>query len=381
MKVAKLLFSDGAWISERNDENLDYHKAQLILGYGVRAIIEKSDFFLLLKKKFPNADIALSSSSGEIFSDEVHDNTVALTVIEFSRSHIKSTQIDIEDFQNSFEAGSALMQTLDKENLKWVFVLSDGSKVNGSQLVEGINKMRPPHVLVSGGLAGDGDRFEKTSVGLNQTPEPNKIVAIGFYGDHLELSHSSCGGWESFGLERTVTKSSNNILYEIDHKNALDLYKKYLGKYAEELPGSALLFPLSMRSSEDETHVVRTILSINEKNNMMIFAGDLPEGAKVRFMKANMDRLTDAASAAAKQCLKMSPNYSPKMAVIISCVGRKLVLGERISEEVEMVRDIFGPQTVISGFYSYGEISPLKPFDDCALHNQTITITTLNETE
>jgi hypothetical protein len=381
MKVAKLLFSDGNWISERNDENLDYHTAHLVLGFGTREILENNEFYLLIKRKFPNADIALSSSSGEIFSNEVYDNTVVLTVIGFSKSQVKTTQIDIDNFQNSFDAGSALMQNLEKKNLKWVFVLSDGSKVNGSQLVEGINKMRPADVLVSGGLAGDGNHFEKTAVGLNQTPEPNKIVAIGFYGDHLELSHSSCGGWESFGLERTVTKSHNNILYEIDHKNALDLYKKYLGKYAEELPGSALLFPLSMRSTEDDTHVVRTILSINEKENMMIFAGDLPEGGKVRFMKANMDRLTDAASAAANECLELNQNHIPKMAIIISCVGRKLVLGERIPEEVEMVRDIFGPKPIISGFYSYGEISPLKAFQNCALHNQTITITTLNETE
>lgn len=381
MKVAKLLFLNGEWSSERNDENLDYNKAQLVLGYGARAMIENSEFFLLAKKKFPNAEIALSSSSGEIFSNEVHDNTIAFTVIGFSRSQIKTSQIDIEDFPSSYEAGKVLMQNLDKENLKWVFVLSDGSKVNGSQLVEGINEKRPPHVLVSGGLAGDGDKFEKTAVGLNQIPEPNKIVAIGFYGDHLELSHSSCGGWESFGLERTVTQSHNNILSEIDHKNALDLYKKYLGKYADELPGSALLFPLSMRSSDDSTHVVRTILSINEKNNMMIFAGDLPEGSKVRFMKANMDRLTYAATAAANECLEISHHRKPKMAIIISCVGRKLILGERIHEEVEMVRDVFGPDTIITGFYSYGEISPLKPFDDCVLHNQTITITTVNETE
>ena len=182
-------------------------------------------------------------------------------------------------------------------------------------------------------------------------------------------------------MERTVTQSHNNILYEIDHKNALDLYKRYLGKYADELPGSALFFPLSLRFSEDSTPVVRTILSINEKNNMMIFAGDLPEGSKVRFMKANMDRLTDAATSAANECLEISHHQKPKMAIIISCVGRKLVLGERIHEEVEMVRDIFGSETILTGFYSYGEISPLKPFDDCVLHNQTITITTLNETE
>lgn len=381
MKVSKLLFSNGEWISERNDENLDYLTAQLVIGYGARELIEKSDFFLLLKKKFPSAEIALSSSSGEIFSDEVYDNTIAITVISFSKSKIKTSQIDIEDFQDSYEAGKTLMGNLDKDQLKWVFILSDGSKVNGSQLVNGLNGGRPDQVLVTGGLAGDGDRFEKTVVGLNQIPEPNKIVAIGFYGDSLELSHASCGGWESFGLERTVTKSLSNILYEIDHKDALELYKKYLGKYADELPGSALLFPLALRSGDDSTHVVRTILSINEKNNRMIFAGDLPEGSKVRFMKANLDRLTDAANDAAQECLKISQQNKPKLAIIISCVGRKLVLNERINEEIEMAREVFGSETIITGFYSYGEISPLKAFDDCVLHNQTITITTLNEKE
>lgn len=380
MKVAKLLFINGKCRHERNDENLDYQKAQLVIGYGARHLIENNDFYFQLKEKFPNAEIALSSSSGEIFCNEVYDNTVTVTIISFSTSHIKTSQINIEDFPNSYEAGRTLMEKLPKENLKWVFVLSDGSRVNGSQLVQGLNGGRPDHVLISGGLAGDGDKFEKTAVGLNQVPASNQIVAIGFYGKNLELSHASYGGWESFGLERTVTRSHNNILYEIDHKNALDLYKKYLGKYAEELPGSALLFPLSLKSGDDSSPVVRTILSINEKDNMMVFAGDLPEGSKVRFMKANMDRLIDAANDAASECLEISHN-KPKMGIIVSCVGRKLVLGDRTAEEVEMVRDVLGPDTIITGFYSYGEISPLKPFADCVLHNQTITITTVNETE
>lgn len=380
MKVAKLLFINGESQYERNDENLDYQKAQLVIGYGARHIIEDSSFFLQLKEKFPNAEIALSSSSGEIFSNEVYDDTVVLTIIGFSKSHIKTSQINTQDFPNSFEAGKSLLEKLPKEHLKWVFVLSDGSLVNGSQLVQGLNSVRPENVLISGGLAGDGDKFEKTAVGLNQTPVPNQILAIGFYGENLELSHASYGGWESFGLERTVTQSHNNILYEIDHRNALDLYKKYLGKYAEGLPGSALLFPLSLKPDDHSSPVVRTILSINEKNNMMVFAGDLPEGSKVRFMKANMDRLIDAANDAASQCLEMNPT-KPKLAIIISCVGRKLVLGDRTNEEVEVIKDVLGSSPLITGFYSYGEISPLKPFEDCALHNQTITITTINETE
>ncbi|SIS64467.1 FIST signal transduction protein [Chryseobacterium gambrini] len=379
MKVAKLLFADGIWKSEINDENLDYQKAQLVLGYGCRNTLENPDFFEVMKAKFPYAEIALSSSSGEIFCNEVFDETVTVTAIEFSSSYIKTQQIDINDFQNSYEAGKALFKNICHENLRWVFVLSDGSKVNGSQLVKGLNEGRPEGVLISGGLAGDGDRFEKTVVGLNEVPVCNKIVAIGFYGEKLELSHASFGGWESFGLERTVTKSQNNILVEIDNKNALDLYKNYLGKYAEELPSSALLFPLSLKLDENSAPVVRTILSINEKSNMMIFAGDLPEGSRVRFMKANLDRLIDAANDAAHGCLQMNPD--PKLAIIVSCVGRKMVLGERVSEEVEIVRDVLGTKTALNGFYSYGEISPVKPFGECALHNQTITITTVNETE
>jgi hypothetical protein len=378
MKVAELLYKNREWKFERNDENLNYQNAQLVLAYGVRNIVEDASFFNLLKEKFPNSEIALSSSSGEIYSNDVYDDTVAVTILHFENAYLKTSKIDITDFTDSHAAGKVLIDKLPKEELKWVLVLSDGSSVNGSQLVEGLNSGRPADVLITGGLAGDGDHFEKTVVGLNSVAEPNKIVAIGFYGNNLVLSHSSFGGWESFGLEKTVTKSQNNILYEIDGKNALELYKKYLGKYAQELPGSALLFPLSLTSDNHPFPVVRTILSVNENDNSMVFAGDLPEGSKVRFMKANIDRLVDAAHEAANQCLEIC-RQNPKMAIIISCVGRKLVLGNRTAEEVEMVKDVLGPDTVIAGFYSYGEISPLRPFDNCVLHNQTITITTINE--
>nr|WP_312342537.1 FIST N-terminal domain-containing protein [Chryseobacterium binzhouense] len=170
MKVAKLLFKNGECQYERNDENVDYQNAQLVIGFGARHIIEDSSFFLLLKEKFLRAQIALSSSSGEIFSNEVYDDTVVVTVISFSKSHIKTSQINTQDFPNSFEAGKSLLERLPKEHLKWVFVLSDGSLVNGSQLVQGLNSVRPENVLISGGLAGDGDKFEKTAVGLNQIP-------------------------------------------------------------------------------------------------------------------------------------------------------------------------------------------------------------------
>ena len=378
MKVATLLYKKNAFLHEVNKENLIYENAQLVIGFGLGGLITNRETFETLQSKFPNATICLSSTAGEIFDIEVFEDTISIVAIFFSSSYIKTALVNIQDIESSFEAGKNLVYQLPKENLKLLFILSDGGKVNGSELVKGLNFDLNKEVLITGGLAGDGAKFEHTFVGLNAIPQSGNIVAIGFYGEKIQLSHGSLGGWESFGLEREVTKSKSNVLYEIDHKNALDLYKTYLGKYAKDLPGSALFFPLSLTLSGKEESIVRTILSIDEKTQSLTFAGDIPEGSKVKLMKANFDRLIDASSDAASICLAINER-TPKLAILISCVGRKLVLGNRISEEVEAIREIFGSKTALTGFYSYGEISPLKPFTDCELHNQTMTITCIDE--
>ncbi|OYU85550.1 MAG: histidine kinase [Flavobacterium sp. BFFFF2] len=378
MKVASLLFKNDSFVEEKNEENLDFAHAKLVLGFGSSALISKQQSFDSIKSKFPDAQIVLSSSAGEIFGLDVLDNTISLVALDFSSSKVETKKVNIADFDNSFNAGKSLIKDLCHDQIKFIMVLSDGGKVNGSELVKGMNSSNESGVLITGGLAGDGTKFEQTFVGLNALPETGNVVAIAFYGEKLMVSHGSLGGWDSFGLERTVTKSQDNILFEIDHKSALDLYKTYLGKYAEELPGSALLFPLSINLSDNQQPIVRTILSVDESNHSMTFAGDLPVGSKVRFMKANFDRLIDAASDAASNCFEMNQS-NPKLALLISCVGRKIILGNRIDEEVAAVSEIFGNQTTLSGFYSYGEISPLRPFENCELLNQTMTITGINE--
>ena len=154
------------------------------------------------------------------------------------------------------------------------------------------------------------------------------------------------------------------------------MYKKYLGEQAKDLPGSGLLYPLSIRTKDGKESLVRTILNINEEEKSLIFAGNMPEGNYARLMKANFDRLIEGSSNAAQNSLHSN---KPELAILISCVGRKLVLDQRIEEEVEVVRAVYGDNTAITGFYSYGEISPSFNFATCELHNQTMTITTFSE--
>ncbi|MEP7168417.1 MAG: FIST N-terminal domain-containing protein [Bacteroidota bacterium] len=366
------------WETLRND-NLDYLSCNLVIAFGSTEILSDSFLYENIKKSYPNANILMNSTSGEIIDRQVNDDTISLTAIEFEKTKIKTAITHIAAVRNSFDAGYFLARALDPVDLANVLVISDGQKVNGSDLVLGLQEFLPKGTIITGGMAGDGDRFQKTLVGLNETPSEGRIVAIGFYGKNLAVSHGSVGGWDTFGPERLITKSKGNILYELDGQSALDIYKTYLGEYADELPGSGLLFPLSIRKDENSEAVVRTILSIDEDTKSLTFAGNMPEGIYARLTNANFDRLIEGASDAAVNSMKNTIT-KPDLAILISGVGRKLVLNQRIEEEVEVVKTIFGEKTAIAGFYSYGEISPSFNFNKCELHNQTMTITTFSET-
>lgn len=351
----------------------------LVLVFGSRILLDQKLPGLALVNRFPSALITGCSTSGEIRDTNVTDDTLVITTLSADSVQFRGTTADIRHFATSADAGEALIAALPKEDLRHVFVLSDGLNVNGSELVRGLNRFLPAGVSVTGGLAGDSDKFVLSSVVWNGIPHNHLIAAIGWYGTHLKVGYGSLGGWDPFGPERVVTRSSGNKLYDLDGRNALGIYKTYLGDQVNHLPGSALLFPLSLKMTIGAKPVVRTVLSIDEADQSMTFAGDIPVGAYTQMMKANFDRLIDGASGAAEASTGPLQNSEPELAILISCVGRKMVLGQRIEEEVEAVRDTLGLSTVLTGFYSYGEISPFTPNATFELHNQTMTITTFSE--
>jgi hypothetical protein len=232
-------------------------------------------------------------------------------------------------------------------------------------------------VVLTGGLAGDGAAFQSTLVGADCAPRQGMVAAIGFYGAAIRIRHGSLGGWDPFGPERLITRSRENVLYELDGEPALDLYERYLGEEAKNLPGSALLFPLSICAAHDrETHLVRTVVGIDREEKAMIFAGDVPTGHSAQLMRGNFEHLVEAAAKAAGQA---AAEGAGALAILISCIGRKLLLGTRIDEEVETACEVLGSTCKTIGFYSYGEICPHDFTTSCELHNQTMTITLIDE--
>ncbi len=351
----------------------------LVLTFGNRYLLESPTIFAEVNAMYPDAHIVFGSTSGDIMDDNVNDDSVSITAIELEKSSfaIKTANI-LNEQKDSFKTGKHLIEQFDATGLKHVFIISEGSFINGTQLTLGMNSVYGDDLLITGGLCADDARFEKTICGYNCNPKPGEIVAIGFYGDSFEATFSIHGGWIPFGPERIVTKSKGNILYELDGMPALDLYKKYLGDKSKELPGAALLYPLNVRIEDQNQSIVRSILAIEEDDNAMVLAGDIPENSKVQLMMTNVDQIANAAERAARQADDIRENSS-QLALLVSCIGRKLVLDQRVEEEIEEVRNVLGDDVVISGFYSYGEIAPFHEEMKCQLHNQTMTITLLSE--
>jgi hypothetical protein len=332
-----------------------------------------------LRRIFPRSIWTGCSTAGEIYGHSLEDNTLAVAVMKFTHTILRLTASEIIDPNISFQVGSYLASTLHAPDLRGIFVLSDGLSVNGSELAKGLSQNLPQDVVVTGGLAGDGDRFKKTWVLVDKAPRSNHVVAVGLYGEHVGIAHGSRGGWDVLGPEREVTHSEGNVLYNLDGQPALALYKKYLGERSAGLPATGLLFPLAIRNDlEQDGLTVRTILSVNEADNSITFAGDIPQGSFVRLMRANFERLIDGASDAVGQLAFEDYPGGPLLTVAISCVGRRLVLTQRIEEEIEAVLDGLPPRCDLIGYYSYGELSPLAS-GRCDLHNQTMTLTSFWE--
>lgn len=380
MKVETVSFSPVSGWSQPLEELSDLDSSStLVLIFGAPVFIQHAGAIRSLTAMFPQSIVMGCSTAGEIFETSVRDGSLSVGICRFERTQLKVATATIKSSEHSKQVGRELAEQLEARDLSGLFVLSDGLNVNGSALVDGIKSLYGD-VPLTGGMAADGNRFKQSWIVDKGLPVSGMISLIGFYGVNFTMAHGSQGGWDIFGPERTITRSVCNRLFELDGRPALDLYKEYLGDMASGLPATALFFPLQLRRGlDDSKHLVRTILAVDEETKSMVFAGDVPQGYLAQLMRGNFDRLVDGAANAAEMLTSLKEVEGDALAIAISCVGRRLVLGERVEEEVEATRSRLAPSIKQIGFYSYGEISPFVRGAACELHNQTMTMTVLGE--
>ena len=357
--------------------------ANLVLVFGSVKRFSEGKLQGFLKSRYPSAQLVGCTTSGEISAAGVFDDSIQITAIQWEKTIQRVAQTKMSGMLNSFEAAAGLAKQLKADTLRTVLVISDGLNVNGSELLKGFQSVLG-NIPIVGGLAGDGGAFVKTLQLYNETISDNQVIAVGLYGSALITSSGALGGWKPYGPPRKVTKSEKNVVYEMDNKPALPLYRMYIGEaFSRGLPGTGLKFPLAViEEGKRDVEKIRTLLAIDSKANSLTFAGNVEVGETVRLCQTNHDRLVEGAGNAAHlvmEGLSASKTNQAGLALLVSCVGRKGVMAENVGDEVKLVQQILGPQTSVTGFYSYGELAPRPNTTDSVLHNQTMTIGYLSE--
>ena len=382
MKIDSLFWGrESGWqFRKENIENRE--SVDIVFLFGVAKEIRENLYFDGIRKLYPNAILVGGSSAGTIYRDEIFDSGVVASALQLEKSRVRLAVAKLEDIGKSFEIGKSIVQQLMDEDLKHIVVLSDTININGSEFVKGLNSETDSRIPISGGiLAEETLNFSHAYVIADKPAEKLLAIGIGFYGD-IETFYGSDSGWDDFGIERVITKSSGNIVYEIDGKPALDLYKKYLGDFAKDLPAGGLRFPLNVWEDgdiENSKPVIRTLMAIDEEEKSLTFVGDVPEGAIARLMKTNIDGLIDG-SESAIEMTGFQPSNIPSYCLAVSCIGRRLVLNQLTEEELSVLLEHVSDEVEITGFYSYGEIAPFsKELKNCRFHNQTMTLTLIQE--
>jgi hypothetical protein len=368
MQVQEYYLSNNNW-ETRTFDAIDPKSVDLVFIFGDIEAFEDDSALESIQSRFSNAHIVGASTAGTIENAHLSEHPMVATAISFEKATVKVVAMDSLENDVLQERSAQLIKHLPQEGLRHVFVLLDGMKLNGALVNETLS--------VTGGLAGDGYKFERTVVLADGKAKERQAVAIGFYGESLGISVGCETGWEEFGAERVVTRSEGNVVYEIDNKPALKLYEDYLGEFIKDLPISGLRFPLNIREYEGDKEVVRVMMHINEDKSLL-FAGDVPQGSTVRLMKTNVNNLVEGSEQVSKLIKKH--NDKTAFALAVSCSGRRSVLKQMVDEELNVIKHTLGDQVHIGGFYSYGELAPFSDnLFDCKLHNQTMTLTVIYE--
>jgi hypothetical protein len=364
-----------AWLNDPGASAPD-----LVIVNWAREPLDKLECLGAVRQAFPRAVLAGCSSSGDIYRDHILDQSWIMTGIHFENSATRCLAVDtnLENLDDAKPAGERLAGKLPVENLRLVLLFSPGLGVNGDALVEGLTGKLPQGVSVFGGLAGDNAHYFQTYTLGPSGIAPRQVVAVGLYGQHLQPTVISGGGWQPFGLRRKITRAQGSRLYELDGQPVLGLYKRYLGPYASGLPVSGLLFPLEILDGDDTGSVLRSIYGVDEATQSILLAGSVKEGTHARLMLTSPDTLVMGAEVAARE-VRQAHGKAPELVYCVSCVGRKLMMGERTEEEILAIRDVLGEQAPLAGFYSNGEIASVMKSGVAKFHNQTMTMLLLSE--
>lgn len=328
------------------------------------------------------------TTAGELSTKGFSTNTVVVLALN-SDSLEFTTGIGVKMSEDELQCGKTLVDDLLKkqtlEDALSLLVFPDGLGGDGCKVLDGINSALPDKLEIIGGCLGDGEEYSRTYQFYDGKVYEDSIPGVLISGQSsFKTGIGVRSGFESIGNKMFCTESEGTVVKKIDGVNALELYKELLGEErSKRLPGIFREYPFGLIDekvaiSGEEYFQLRCGFTANEDEGSISCSGSIPEGSAITITAGSRGDLINGARLAAEQAKTTLGDAEPKLIMVFSCIGRKLVLGRRVSEEIDAVQKTMGSDVPLIGFYTYGEIGPIdkgrSSLSEAKFHNETLVI-------
>jgi hypothetical protein len=320
-----------------------------------------------------------ATTSGEFISPEITEGGISIMLLDMEPSCFKIVFLETHE-SNAYEVSKQVGIEGRQLFANPAFIIASGwLHTDGEQIVAGIEVGTGSDSTIFGGMAGDDLALREPFVFTYGKSSTTGLVALIIDEDKISIKGIATCGWKPIGITKIITKSSGNVVYTIDGQPALDLVIKYLGlTMDQESTASSTVvnlgayYPLQLQR-ENAPPVMRTAMLGNIEDRSLICAGNVPQGAKVRF---SLPPDFDVIDTVVEECIDLKNETEADAVIIFSCISRYLSFGVMTSEEIERVQNVWNAPMV--GFFSYGEFGKSKNGKH-EFHNNTCCVVAMKE--
>jgi hypothetical protein len=322
-----------------------------------------------------------ATTSGEFINNEISEGGIVIMLLDLNPGYFKLLFLETNS-GSAYDVSKQLGAEGKKLYKNPAFVMVTGwLHTEGEKIIKGIQDGFGGEVTVFGAMAGDDLTLKDPRVFTSGKNSTTGILAMIIDGNKVNVSGVATCGWRPIGITKTITKSEGNVVYTIDGQPAFDLVIKYLGLNIDDMNAITntvvnlgAYYPLQLER-EDAPPVMRTAMLGNKEDRSLICAGNVPQGAKVRF---SLPPDFDVIDTVVNECsaLKDEKQNEADALIMFSCISRYLSFGVMTNEELERVQKVWNAPFI--GFFSYGEFGKSEKGKH-EFHNNTCCVVTLKE--
>ncbi|WP_412061284.1 FIST signal transduction protein [Rubrivirga sp. IMCC45206] len=333
-----------------------------------------------VEARYPGVQLVGCTTHGELSSDGFAEDSVVLLLVH--SDHVRFRAGVGTDALAEPRAAARQALAMARDGLgdapALCLTLPEGLGLDAAAVLDTLGTDLGPDVLVYGGFAADGLRFDRTVQFCNGAVYVGAVPVLLVAGP-VRVSTGVASGWEPIGDALRATRVDGLVLHEIDGQSPRDVWVRYLGS-ADLLGtrGVLAVYPDAAEGAPSEEFYLCTPSHFQDDGSLATL-NPVVEGARIRFTDPERGRVLSGAGSSAEQAARAFPGGAPDLALVFSCAARHAVLGTRVGLELGELQERLPADVPVLGFYTYGEICPLPASPQPFHHNCTFVTVLIGE--